>query len=943
MNLCLRRVAASLVVATGILWLAPLARATDRKPWPAVVADQITPDPRASWGRLDNGLRWVILPNKTPPGQVSLRLMIEAGSLMENEDQRGLAHFLEHMAFKGSTNIPPGSMVETLERLGLAFGPDTNARTGFDSTVYQLDLPHGDPAAIGTGLGMLSEISHRLLLQPDQIEPERGVIASERRLRNTPQSRAFEDSMRFVLPGSRYTERLPIGDEEVVRTAPRERFVEFYRDWYTPERAIVAVVGDVDPAAVAAMIQERFKDFAGPLNPPADPDMGTFKPRGLEVRVASDPGLPPSLTLSLPRPYDDRPESLDTWRDYVLGRLAYGILDRRLAVIAAKPDPAFTRAGLGTARWRGLSEVSILRLMIAPDRAEEALGIAETELRRAVQHGVTPEELAEGLRILRASLVDQARSASTRPSRDLVDEILETALDDRVFTDAATDLALIDRIAAGIDVAAVNGELVQLWGSGPPLVELVGPQAPDDAAARLTAAWNASAAKPVEPPAATEALRFAYEQVGTPGTVTQRREIADLGILSLDFANGVALDMKPTTFEADTVDVVVRFGRGRLGLPQDKHGLDLLTGWAFLDGGLGRQDAATIERIFADRRLDLDLNVSTSSLALIARTSRRDLDAVLALMAAYFVDPGYRPEAMNSFRQRLDATYRRMGSSPRGVIETAVERIIHDDDPRFGLPARAEAEARTLDELRAWMTPQLRGGPMQVAIVGDIDPVEAERLVAGTFGALPDRLSEPQPPPPVLSLPHPAEPVVLYHDGARDQAMALSYWATDDGSDQQREKGLDLLADIFGDRLLREVRGREGATYSPQVASRSSLNLPGYGYLVAALDVAAADAERMAALVQKVAGELRQSGVTEDELVRAIQPQLAQAAAARDNNRYWLYQVIVGMRQYPQLLDMARSLQGDIERSDPAGLAKLAGTYLAPERLLTILILPRPS
>jgi zinc protease len=195
----------AVLVALGFALLAvlPLAAREALPPWPAPADGSLVNDPSVVWGRLPNGMRYAILPNTTPPGRVSLRLLIEAGSLMEADEQRGLAHFLEHMAFKGSTNLPPGELIRYLQRAGLSFGADTNARTGFDSTVYQLDLPRNDATLVDEGLGILSDYQGRLLLDAEQIDSERGVILSEKRVRDTPSGRSFEAMLDFLLPGSR--------------------------------------------------------------------------------------------------------------------------------------------------------------------------------------------------------------------------------------------------------------------------------------------------------------------------------------------------------------------------------------------------------------------------------------------------------------------------------------------------------------------------------------------------------------------------------------------------------------------------------------------------------------------------------------------------------------------------------------------------------------------
>ena len=276
------------------VWLtlaaAPLAAREPLPPWPPTPDGLLAHDPAVTWGRLPNGVRYAILPQGAPPDRVSLRLLIEAGSLMESEPQRGLAHFLEHMAFKGSQNLGPGEFVAFLQRAGLAFGADTNARTGFDQTVYQLDLPRDDEALVDESIGILAEIAGRLTLAPDQIEPERGVILSEKRLRDTPDGRSSEALLDFLLPGSLHAQREPIGLESVISTAPREEFAAFYRDWYTPERTVVVVTGDVRPEAVAASIERHFGGFAQAESAPADPAHAALRVAAARRHAGERPG-----------------------------------------------------------------------------------------------------------------------------------------------------------------------------------------------------------------------------------------------------------------------------------------------------------------------------------------------------------------------------------------------------------------------------------------------------------------------------------------------------------------------------------------------------------------------------------------------------------------------------------------------------------------------------
>ena len=613
------------LVACGLALLAayPVIARDTPPPWPAPADGALVNDPSVTWGRLPNGLRYAILPNATPPGRVSLRLLIEAGSLMENDDQRGLAHFLEHMAFKGSANLPPGELIRFLQRAGLAFGPDTNARTGFDSTVYQLDLPRNDAALVGEGLGILSDYQGRLLIGGQQIETERGVILSEKRVRDTPSGRSFEAMLDFLLPGSRYAAREPIGLEQIIKTAPRARFVEFYRDWYTPERSVLVVAGDVQPATIVPMIEARFGDLAQPAAAPADPVYAAPVERGLDAMLFSDPGLPATISLNFVLPFDPRPDSLAKEKQELRELLAGSMLERRLDSLGRQAGAPFAQAGVGASDLRPEARLATLRLRATGDDWRAALAAGEQELRRALEHGFSTVELTEQIAIFRSYLQAAAASAATRESSGLADGLVDAISGDQVFSSPATDLAVFEEFARSLQPADIDQALRGLWGGRQPQIFLSGPMQLDDPREAILAAYRASQAVAVAAPATRETAAFAYHDFGSPSGVARTERIEDLDITRVTFGNGVRLDFKRTPFAADQIQVAVRFGSGRIGLPQDRPGLGGLASHGFVDGGLGRQSIDEITRIFASRQADIDLVLGDSGLALLGRTTPR--------------------------------------------------------------------------------------------------------------------------------------------------------------------------------------------------------------------------------------------------------------------------------------------------------------------------------
>ena len=321
----------------------PRLHAADGIPLPQEGSD-IPADAAVKWGILKNGLRYAILPNVEPPKRVSMRLFVDAGSLMETDEQQGLAHFLEHMAFNGTKNFPAGEMVEYFQRLGMGFGNHTNAHTSFNETVYKLELPNSDAAMIGEGMTLLRDYADGMLLLPDEIDDERGIILSEKRTRDSVSWRTFVEQIKFGFPEQRISNRMPIGTDEVITGAPRERFVEFYENWYTPNRMAVIVVGDVEVAAIEALISTHFDGMAVREKRPAPP-MGEMSKRGFATHYHHEAEAgEASVSIEVLKPRVDPPDNSER-RAYDLHlMLASQMIDRRLERIAKEEDSPISSA-----------------------------------------------------------------------------------------------------------------------------------------------------------------------------------------------------------------------------------------------------------------------------------------------------------------------------------------------------------------------------------------------------------------------------------------------------------------------------------------------------------------------------------------------------------------------------------------------------------------------
>ncbi|MEM9300765.1 MAG: insulinase family protein [Pseudomonadota bacterium] len=898
----------------------------------------LKPDSAVRYGVLDNGMRYALMANDTPPGTASLRLLIGVGSLMEDDDQRGLAHFVEHMAFNGTTNVPEGKMVKILERLGLAFGPDTNASTGLERTVYQLELPRVDDETLGTALFLLREVAGNVTFGADAIDRERGVIASELRSRDSPAYRARRDELGYLLPGMRVVARDVGGDLDVIENAPRQRFVDLYQAWYRPERAALVVVGDLEIDDIEARIKRVFGDWEGVGEPGVEPERGGPAERTVSARIFSDAGVTERISFSLVRPWRERPDSVAARREGLVDALAYGALNRRIVALAREADAPFLGGGYGVSSVAETAEISSADFALQPGRWPEAVGVIERELRRALIHGFTAAELTEQVANFRTALRNAAEAAATRTTPGLAQGITGSLAQDRVFTHPAANRDNFEAQVATIGLDELLAALRDDWIGDDTLIHFATAQEAPEATA-LIQAWADSKAVSVEPPADGGARTLAYESFGEPGAVTDRSAIDDLGAEQLTFANGVRLNLKQTDFKDNQVLLSMRLGGGKAALPDGLAGLDSLVNFSYVAGGLEAHSADEIQRLIAGRAVSINASLGESVFSFSGATTPEDVALQLRLWTAFLVAPGWRPEAHAQYLRVIDGIYDTIDATPGGVLRRDLARLLRSGDVRYGVPARAVLEARTVAEMQGFLTPILAGAPIEITAVGDLEPQAIIEAVARTAGALPER------PPPVAfealtgaAFPDPAS-LRLTHRGQPNQALLAVFWPTGDGLDEARRQQLRLLQRVAQLRVTEEVRENLGASYSPGVTSVASRLYAGYGYFGVQSEVEAGETERMVATLAAVIEGIGEQPVTADELLRARQPLLEGLETSLETNPYWLA-VLSASQSRPEVLDIHRESRSRIEAVTPDELTALASEFLKAETRYAIEVVP---
>jgi zinc protease len=908
------------------------------RPFPQEGSD-LPVDARVQWGTLDNGIRYVIFPWDEPPGRLSLRLLVEAGSVQESDRQQGLAHLLEHMAFNGSRNFSAGEMVEYFQRLGMAFGPDTNAHTWWRETVYKLELPTVEASILDDGLLLLRDYADGLLLAEEEIEKEKGVVLSEMRDGDTPQLKEYRDGIKFSLPDGIIAERLPIGMEDVVRMASRDDLLDYYTKWYVPERFVLIGVGDIDPEVLLEAFNKHFGDMKPSEEPPAEVDWGEVLPAGEKTRIFSHPELPnASVSLYVRRPIEARTDTLEARREVQALNLATAMLNLRLDRLAKEEGAPFLSGTAYDYRWVDFVRYSGIELTTLPENWEPALDLAVAEVERAIRFGFSESELAQ-VRATRINALEKsAETASTRKSRELSSSLVRSIRDGYVFMDPVEQLAVLRPMVEAITLEEINSAYAAAWDIDERLVYVSG-----NFSGMVTDAFADARAQEIEPPAIQETAAFAYTDFGTPAKVVSRTPIEDLGIEQVVLSNGVRVNIKYTDYEANRIHVKAAVGFGSLTADPEKPGLGLLTDSTFIQGGLGAHSFEELRTLTAGRTVATTFSVEDDHFALGGVTNEEDFELQLQLIAAYLTDPGFRPEAHRLFLRNLDGLYNQLTHVPGAVLVDKGARLLASGDFRFGFPTRSELEARTLEESAAWLKSQLMTSPLEVAVVGDFaDSERILQMVNKVFGALPEREWER---PEFTDEREVAFPADLKEEtltviSESDRAIVTVNWPTADQSDIKRTRRLSILSSIVSDRMRVQIRENIGAAYSPYATNSSSDTYSGYGFLRAYVGVDPGQIDSIQSILLEIGDTLVAEGISEDELVRAIEPVKNQIEEYRRTNGYWLNSVALRSQSQPERLEWARSFADFWGTITVEEIEELAKSYLSSDRAAAIRVVP---
>ena len=899
-------------------------------------------DPAIHTGTLPNGLQFLIRQNDLPENRAFLRLAVKAGSIDEADDQRGLAHLLEHMAFNGSAHFKPGELVSYLESIGARFGADVNAYTSFDETVYMLEVPTDRDSIVVRGMEALSDFAGGITLDPEEIDRERGVVIEEWRGRQGAGSRMRTAQMEAIFGESRYVERLPIGLPDLLRTVPAQRVRDFYEEFYRPDRMAVIAVGDFDPAEMEALIRAHFGDL--PLRPPAERSLYPVPSHAdTRVVVVSDPEAQGSSVSIIRKRPVEKLRTAGEYRRSTMGRLVRGMVRDRFSEIARRPDAPFLRASLGGGGVGRDVESVTVSARVNDGAIVQGLEALAQEVARLDQHGFGEAELDRAKKDLMARFQRAYNERDRAQSGQLASELLRYFLTDEGAPGIDAELDLVQRFVPGVTVAEVNAYAQELFGEDNRVVVASSPEKDGLLAVTepgLRDALRAGSAAPVTAWQDDSTGRELMSEPPTPGTVRARREIPEIGVTVLTLSNGVEVWLKPTDFRNDQV-AFRAYARGGASLasPADFLNASLSTSLVGVSG-VGGLSPTDLGKVMAGRIASASPYMDNYTHGISGGGTPGDLEAALQLVYLTFTAPNRDASAFDLMKSRMAARLANQDQSPGAVFGDQVRRLATMDHYSVRPMRSEDLDGLDADRMRAFHAERFKNAAdFTFFFVGAFTVDEITPLLTTYLASLPSTGSA-QSRWTDMGLHFPEAMLrETVRKGREPRSQTAIMFFADTGLDEFETHRLRAATSILQQRLREVLREELGGTYSVGVRYSDTSPQPGYGTTSVQFGSAPENAERLTGVVMDELDRFRREGPSDTDLHVVKETELRALEGSLLQNGYWLR----SLQAMHMLGRDPRSIPRRAERAEllsKENIHAVVRKYFPPDRFAVVTLMP---
>ena len=857
------------------------------------LSSPIPVDPNVRQGTLDNGLHYYIRKNREPEKRVELRLAINAGSILEDDDQLGLAHFTEHMAFNGTEHFAKNDLVNVLQLAGVKFGAHLNAYTSFDETVYMLRLPTTD-STLKNGLQILEDWAQGMTLDDEEIDKERGVVIEEWRIGQGAQARMRDEYFPILMANSRYASRLPIGTRETLESFDYNTLKRFYQDWYRPDLMAVVAVGDINVDSMEAEIQQR---FGGLQAPEKSRERSTFEiPYHEDTKIAmvTDPEATYNQIQLYYKTRETSPkeETLADYRQSVVERLFTGMLNKRLRELTQEADPPFINAGSYYGSVVRDQEAYQLFAIVPEGGIERGLQTLLTQNERVSQFGFTETELDRYKRQMLTRYEKAYNEREKSDSRGYAGEYVRNFLENEPIPGIAFEYQFMQEYLPGITLEEVNA-LASKWikednrvvvvlapekeGVAVPSEEQIRDLLQEAATAEVTA---------YEDEAEVTALMDTLPQ---PGQMVAEKKLDSLGVTELTLSNGVTIVLKPTDFKDDEILMVASSPGGH-----SLYDLDIYYSAVNADGivqqsGVKDLSRMSLERYLSDKTAKVTPYISQLQEGFSGSVAPKDLETLLQLTHLYFTAPRQDSSAFQSFITKNKSVYQNLLANPQYYYYDQVSRILAQDDPRGGgYPTVEDWDKVKFDEVyRVYNERFADASDFTFFLVGNFAVDSIKPLLTTYLGSLPN--TDRQENWKDLGI-RPPQGVVeeKVYKGTDPKSLVNMTFLGEFSYSREEAYQMGALVQALNIKLTEEVREKMSGVYGISARARPSKYPYEHYSITVSFPCAPENVDTLAQAVFAEIRKLQENGPTAPDLRKVQETQRRDRETQLRQNSFWL-------------------------------------------------------
>jgi zinc protease len=911
----------------------------------APAATQALPvDPKVKIGTLPNGLRYYIRQNAKPEKRAELRLVVNAGSILEDDDQRGLAHFLEHTAFNGTTNFKKNELVSYLESIGVRFGADLNAYTGFDETVYILPIPTDSAHLVDKAFQILEDWAHGQVFDPTEVTNERGIVVEEWRGRKGAADRMLNQWLPIAMKGSRYAVRLPIGTQQSIESANPDRLRRFYQDWYRPDLMAVIAVGDFDPVRIETLIKQRFSGI--PAKPNARPRTLAEVPdnRTPLVAIATDrEATSSSVDVIFKLPPQPTKTVGDYRRDLTEG-LYLGMLNNRFTEISRKPDAPFLGAGASKGDFYARSKDAFsLSAGVKDGGIERGLEALLTEARRIDEFGFLESELTRQKQaVLRAYERSWAERDKT-VSGAYVDEYIGNFLDGEAIPGIDYEYKLTQQLLPTITLQDVN-RLAREWITDENRVIIAeaplkdGVKAPTEA--ELLAVFERAAKAPVVAWVETLSDAPLIERLPAPGRIVASRTIPGVDITEWKLSNGARVLIKPTDFKSDEV-LMNAYSDGGTSLAPDSDFMSAALASQIVGlGGLGSFNRTDLRKKLTGKAASVSASVGSTSEGLSGGASPRDLETLFQLIHLQFTAPRLDSSAFQAFRNQVLPGLENRGSSPEEVFNDTVQVTMGQHHFRARPITPAVFSEVDIAKSYAFFKDRFAdAGDFTFVFVGNVQPDSLKPLAEQYLATLPTKGRKETWKNVVPTMPRGVIDKTV-RKGTEPKAATIMAFTGPFVYTPENRFMLRALTEVFQIKLNETLREQLGGTYSPGVGA-SPTRVPNPEYMLRVeFESSPQNVETLTKSVLALIDTMKTRGPSAADVEKVKEQMIRGRETELKTNGYWVGNISGRDQSGEDIAGLLEPYDRLIRSLTPAQVQQAARLYFDTKNYARFVLLP---